>query len=333
MNDNNNNNEETTMNIQDHNVVPNTTNADKISHIMNNSNNENHKTDDNDDGDDKSVSSIDQQQQSTASLYKVLTLVKPEWMMLLIGVIAMIGAEVTDLINPILLGKAYDDLLDVNQTPDIRMKSVNRTMIIIMILHCIGCILIYIQFSILLIIGERIVCRLRCTLYRLMLSFEMYFFDTNKSGELVSRLSSDTSLLQEGASQSLPEVCIGFIKVIASISIMFLISSKLSALLIAFLLIVMGLSIPFMTLLSTLSNQYQNILGIANSYTTETLQSMRTVQSFCAEEKEAQRYESKIGHPSNYSYWIPNNTNSDDNPTTEIETTCYSAGYNKSLTE
>jgi putative ABC transport system ATP-binding protein len=241
---------------------------------------------DTDDNDQKSVNSVDQVPQP--SLSRLLTLAQPEWGMLVIAVIVMICAEATTIVIPKILGTAYDDLLDISQTPKTRMNNVNRTMIIIMILLAAGSVLNFIRHSILAIIGERVVCRLRrCTMYRLMLSYKIYFFDVHKSGELVSRLGSDTDVLKEGTSQSMPEIFVGLIQVTVSIFIMFFISSELSSLMIGFLFFVILLAFPFGTLVGKLSKQYQNILGKAQSYSTEALQAMRTVQSFCAQEKEA----------------------------------------------
>lgn len=101
-----------------------------------------------------------------ASLWKLLSLAKPEWLMLSIGVFAMVGSEATDLVIPKLLGNTYDALLDVNSTPEVRMRDVNRTMITVAILHFAATALSFVQNSISIIVGERVVSRLRCSLYR-----------------------------------------------------------------------------------------------------------------------------------------------------------------------
>ena len=73
------------------------------------------------------------------------------------------------------------------------------------------------------------VARLRFQLYGAILKQEIGFFDEHKSGELVSRLGSDTTLLQSVLSQSLPEAVLGVIKVIVAIALMFYISTTLAA--------------------------------------------------------------------------------------------------------
>jgi ATP-binding cassette, subfamily B, bacterial len=87
----------------------------------------------------------------------------------------------------------------------------------------------FFRHAIMGVAGERVVARTRNGLYRSILRQEIGFFDVHKTGELVSRLGSDAALLQQGTSQVLPEVLIGVIKVLVSVSIMFWISPKLAA--------------------------------------------------------------------------------------------------------
>jgi len=57
------------------------------------------------------------------------------------------------------------------------------------------------------------------------------------------------------------------------------------------------IAVPFGQKLSKLSKDYQNVLGEAQSRSTEALGSIRTVQSFAAEAKELNRYLEKVGNP------------------------------------
>jgi ABC-type multidrug transport system fused ATPase/permease subunit len=133
-------------------------------------------------------------------------------------------------------------------------------------------------------------------------------------------------LLKEGTSMALPEVTIGFITtVVACIAIMFWISPKFAGVIIGFVTIILGVSVPFGQWLGRLSKKYQDKLGEAQTYSTEALGAMRTVQSFAAEEREVERYASKIGRPKQYPCWYPVDCQS--HPTT------YSYGFFKGIIE
>ena len=84
-----------------------------------------------------------------------------------------------------------------------------------------------------------------------------------------------------------------------------------------------SLCIPFGNIIGALSRQYQDALGEVQTYSTESLGAMRTVQSFAAEDRERHRYANKIGEPDLIPMWWPVNHK-------EHKTT-YSVGFFKSI--
>ena len=101
------------------------------------------------------------------------------------------------------------------------MKEINQYMLIAIIITIVGIVAGFLRGMIQGVIGERVVARLRCNLYKQILRQEIAFFDEHKSGELVSRLGSDTTLLQSVVSQSLPDFLTQLIKVISAMILMF----------------------------------------------------------------------------------------------------------------
>merc|ERR1711920_383991 len=75
--------------------------------------------------------------------------------------------------------------------------------------------------------------------------------------------------------------------------------------------------------LGRLSKEYQDILGQAQTNSTEAIGSMRTVQAFASEPKEVSRYNEKIGNPDVIKFWWP--------PATPKTT--YRVGFLKSITQ
>jgi len=131
------------------------------------------------------------------------------------------------------------------------------------------------------------------------------FFDEHKSGELISRLGSDTTLLQAVVSQSLPDFFAQAIKAVTGMILMFYISPKLAGMALGGVLVIFAFSSPIGKVMGNLSKQYQDILGQAQNHSTEAIGSMRTVQAFAAEGKESARYNGKIGNPDELSWWWP----------------------------
>lgn len=232
------------------------------------------------------------------SFYRFVMIGKPEFRMLGIACLLMIYNQVSQLVLPQMVGHAYDDLVDPEVTD--KMSRINRIMLQVLLIHFSGALSGGCRTALMGIAGERIVARLRTCLYSSILKQEIAFFDATKSGELVSRLGSDTTVVKRAISSSWAEVLLGFIRLIAAISLMFWISGKLAAVTLGSTFAIFILCLPFGRYLGKLSKMYQDTLGEAQNYPTETIGAMRTVQSFAAEEREAQRYASKIGTPCNW---------------------------------
>ena len=199
----------------------------------------------------------------------------------------------TQLWLPKLVGRAYDDLMD--PTLDYKMPRIHGLMATVLILHCGGSKAGSIRTALMGIAGEQIVARLRTTLYGQLLQQEIGFFDATQSGELISRLGSDTTVVKQAIATSWAEVVLGMVKLSIAIGLMVSISPSLASLTVTSTVVIFVLCIPFGRLLGKLSKEFQDKLGQAQSWPTEILGAMRTVPSFVAEEKEAHRYASLIG--------------------------------------
>jgi ABC-type multidrug transport system fused ATPase/permease subunit len=104
---------------------------------------------------------------------------------------------------------------------------------------------------------------------------------------------------------------------------MFYISPPLAGVSIVSVFIIFMVDMPLGKKLGTLSKAYQNVLGEAQTYSTEAFGSMRTVQAFAAEPKETRRFRARIGNPDDFPWWYPTNT---QQPST------YRVGFFKALT-
>ncbi len=142
--------------------------------------------------------------------------------------------------------------------------------------------------------GERMVIRLRKQLYEKILSQEVFFFDFNRTGDLMSRLSSDCTTLQNTVSVNVSQGLRNLGQVIGGLVFMFFTSWKLS--------IFMLLLIPPIALAAALfgksirkySKESQAALAEASIVADETISGVRTVKSFVQEHNEVRRYHSAM---------------------------------------
>ena len=281
----------------------------------------------------------------TPSFWKIIALIKGEYHILLLGLFLMIATEAANLAVPIIIAWAYDSLqtyfyqlgsLSISAEADVAaavgltdesiakatMGEISKWMGVAVGVYIVSVVTGFARGAILGVLGERLVARLRRKVYESVLRQDIAFYDEHKSGEIVSRLGSDTQLLQSTISTFAPESLVGVIKILMSLVLMFYINAKLTGISLAAMIVVSVVAIPFGQKLAAASKQYQDILGEAQTRSTEALGSIRTVQSFAAEPKELNRFMYHIGDPD-----APPQKKSDGNK----RDTTYSVGCKKAI--
>ncbi|KAF7161803.1 hypothetical protein CNMCM5623_007268 [Aspergillus felis] len=152
----------------------------------------------------------------------------------------------------------------------------------------------YGRIIILRIVGERIVARLRSKLFRQTFVQDAEFFDANRVGDLISRLSSDTIIVGKSITQNLSDGLRAAVSGAAGFGLMAYVSLKLSSIL-ALLLPPIGLGAFFYgRAIRNLSRQIQRNLGTLTKIAEERLGNVKTSQSFAGEVLEVHRYNSQV---------------------------------------
>lgn len=144
------------------------------------------------------------------------------------------------------------------------------------------------------IVGERIIARLRSKLYRNTFLQDAEFFDANRVGDLISRLSSDTLIVVRSITQNLSDGLRSVMSGLAGFTMMAYVSIKLSSIL-TLLLPPIGISAFFYgRAMRNLSRKTQKNLGTLTKISEERLGNVKTSQSFAAEIQEVHRYNTQV---------------------------------------
>ncbi|KAI2788486.1 ABC multidrug transporter mdr2 [Penicillium oxalicum] len=152
----------------------------------------------------------------------------------------------------------------------------------------------YGRIIILRIVGERIVARLRSKLFRQTFVQDAEFFDANRVGDLISRLSSDTIIVGKSITQNLSDGLRAGVSGVAGFTLMAYTSLKLSSVL-AVLLPPIGLAALFYgRAIRNLSRKIQKNLGTLTKIAEERLGNVKTSQSFAGEILEVNRYNTQV---------------------------------------
>ncbi len=143
-------------------------------------------------------------------------------------------------------------------------------------------------------VGGRIVADLRLQLYGHLLDQPLIFFDERCSGDLLSRLSADTTVVQDVLSDDLLTLFQNVITVVGVAVIILVLDWRLALLTMAVAPLVAGLGMIVGRRTRRLSHQAQEQLGEAASVLEETLTAMRVVKAFVRERFEMARYRTAV---------------------------------------
>lgn len=226
---------------------------------------------------------------SGATLGRLLTYCRKDSGLLCVAVLFLIISAVCEVFIPFYYGKAIDSIV-VHQSMEYLAKPVAT----LLALALASSFAIGVRGGVFTLMFARLNLRLRNHLFRTLMRQEIGFFDENHTGDIISRLSVDTTQVSDLISQNVNIFLRNTIKGTGDFIFMCGISWKLS------LVTIMGF--PFIALISKLYGNYykqlskdvQTTLAEANKVAEETISAMRTVRSFANECREADSYYAKL---------------------------------------
>ena len=146
------------------------------------------------------------------------------------------------------------------------------------------------RYYLVMTIGERIVADLRRDVFAHLVSLSPAFFDSARSGELVSRLTADTTQIKSAVGASVSIALRNMMLFIGATAMMVITSPKLSGfVLLAIPLIVIPL-VAFGRWVRRLSRNAQDTLADASAYASELIGAIRTVQAYTSERMATGRF-------------------------------------------
>jgi ATP-binding cassette subfamily B protein len=135
-------------------------------------------------------------------------------------------------------------------------------------------------------LGERIVADIRKAVFANVLGLTPEFFEITRTGEVLSRLTADTTLIQTVVGSSASVALRNFVTLIGGLVMMFVTSLKLAILVLAAVVLVLLPMIAFGRWVRSLSRASQDRVADTSAHASETLNAVQTVQAFTHEAAE-----------------------------------------------
>jgi len=148
----------------------------------------------------------------------------------------------------------------------------------------------YVRFYLVSWLGERCVADIRKQVFDHLVELHPGFYESNRSSEIQSRLTADTTLLQSVIGSSLSMALRSLIMLIGGVIFLFFTNVKLTAIVIAALPLVVVPILLFGRRVRALSRQSQDRVADVGSYVGETLGQIKTVQAYNHQQQDKLRF-------------------------------------------
>lgn len=139
-------------------------------------------------------------------------------------------------------------------------------------------------------LGERVVADLRSDVYGRVIRMDPMFFEVTRTGEVLSRLTTDTTLVQSIAGVNLSITLRSAIQLIGALLLLIATSPSLAGMILVGIPLVIGPLIIVGRRLRTLSRESQDRVADTSGLAGETLNAIQTVQAFTLEALHSERY-------------------------------------------
>jgi ABC-type multidrug transport system fused ATPase/permease subunit len=143
-------------------------------------------------------------------------------------------------------------------------------------------------------VSERSMADIRLSLYEKLMTLPMRFFDTQRTGELMSRITADIALLQDTFSITLAEFFRQFCVLMIGLGVLFWHTPKLTLFMLGVIPVLVISGLLFGKRIRKMSKQTQDELAKANVIVEETLQSISMVKAYTNEAYEVNRYHTSL---------------------------------------
>lgn len=220
---------------------------------------------------------------------KLFRLSQNEWPLLFQGLIFLAISSAALLAYPYAIKKIIDEAL-VNKN----YGDLDRAALLALFVFTIQSITSALRYYFFTIAGEKTVKRLRARLFHQIIGQEITFFDQQKTGELLGRLSSDTAVLQNALSVNISMLMRSLVQALGGVVMLFLTSSKLTIFILLIIPPVGFMAARFGKRVKTFSRRSQDALALSSGVAEESIGTVRNVKSFAQEAFEEDRYNDRL---------------------------------------
>ena len=170
------------------------------------------------------------------------------------------------------------------------LKTLGLGIFLMLAIYGIGVVSMYLQQRIMIGVSQRALKTLRKDLFDHIQTLPVRYFDTNATGDIMSRFTNDVDVVGEMLNNTVIQLIQGFISIVGTVSIMLYMNVWLALLTILLVPLMLKAGGSIAKRSSKYYRQQQSALGKLNGYIEETVTGQKVVKVFCHEEKAVEEF-------------------------------------------
>ncbi|MCA9934669.1 MAG: ABC transporter ATP-binding protein [Anaerolineales bacterium] len=220
---------------------------------------------------------------------RLLAYVRPYRRAMVFAIITLLFSSVLGLVLPLVVRNLVDIVF-----VDKSMSTLNRIAVLLLLVFVVQAIFSFMHRLSLAFVGEKAVADIRVQVYSHLQSLSLKFYADRRTGEIVSRLTNDVSLLQSAITNNLVALLQQAVTLIGAAILLFVLDWRLTT------VILLGIPVMSLTMVAlgrkirVASKQVQDALAEAANVLEETTAGIRIVKSFTREAYEIGRFAARV---------------------------------------
>ncbi|WP_407545332.1 ABC transporter ATP-binding protein [Priestia sp. HNGD-A6] len=201
----------------------------------------------------------------------------PPKLMLYLGIFLSVVNTGISLVIPLVLKSQLDTIIN-GFSYELMLK--------IIILFILELLSMSLSIYFLGIVGQRVVLNIRKRIWDKLLKLEVNFYNKNQSGEIVSRITNDTTVTMNLLSTEMADLFSGLLSIVGSVIILFFLDIPMTLVLLSVIPVVLLVILPISAVIEKVSYERQEYMSEFTGYLSKILSEIRLVKSYNTESLE-----------------------------------------------
>ena len=173
-------------------------------------------------------------------------------------------------------------------------QRLNEIILLVLLITAVSGTAVFCRFYLMTWLGERVSADIRLTVYNQLLKLSPAFYAKVRTGEVISRFTADSTLLQTVVGSSLSMALRSGVTVLGGLAMMGITSVKMTLLVLLAVPLVLGPVGFFGRKVRTLARESQDRVADLGAYVDETLHEIHTVQAYGHEDKDRSLFNGRV---------------------------------------